>query len=80
MYDDLTTSIIAAISERKDVDPSDLEVVLAEHVDLHAIEQLAKHETSTWQLEFELPEHTVSVTSDGGVLVDGQETQTQPTD
>lgn len=80
MYEDLTTTIIAAISEAKGVDPSDLGVVLAEHVDLHAIEQLAKHETSTWRLEFELPDHTVAVTSGGRVLVDGQATQAWPTD
>jgi hypothetical protein len=35
-----------------------------------AIEQLASHGTGSWTLSFELPDHTVTITSDGVVLVD----------
>ena len=72
IYEALTSSIIESIADHKDVDPDELNVRLADYIDLDAVEQLARHSSSTWRLQFELPEHSVSVKSDGGVLVDGQ--------
>lgn len=72
MYEALTSQIIAAIADRKGVEPDDLGIVLAEHVNVEAVEQLAKHDSSTWRVKFELPKHLVTVKSNGDILVDDQ--------
>jgi len=72
MHGKVTVDITKSIADSKDVKPNELEVVLNEHMDLDAVEQLAKHSDSTWRLEFELPKHSVTVKSNGEILVDGQ--------
>ena len=72
MDDALTPLIIESIADHKDVDPDELNIVLADYIDPDAVEQLARHSNSTWRLQFELPKHSVTVKSDGEVLVDGQ--------
>jgi len=54
MYEALTSILIKSIAEHKSVDPSELDVVVANYIDLAAVEQLARHSNSTWNLEFEL--------------------------
>lgn len=66
----ITTTIVTAIADAKGVDPSDLDLVLHEYIDVDALESLSTHENSSWTLSFELPEHKVTVTDDGVVLVD----------
>ena len=68
----LTPLIIESIADHKDVDPDELNIVLADYIDPDAVEQLARHSNSTWRLQFELPKHSVTVKSDGKLLVDGQ--------
>ncbi|WP_147437808.1 MULTISPECIES: HalOD1 output domain-containing protein [unclassified Halorubrum] len=72
MYEALTSSLIRSIAEHKSVDPDELDIIVADYIDIAAVEQLARHSNSTWSLEFELPSHSVTVHSDGRVLVDGQ--------
>jgi hypothetical protein len=72
MYESLTSSIIESIADHKGVHSSELDIVLADYIDPDAVEQLARHSDSSWRLQFELPKHSVTVRSDGGVLVDGQ--------
>ncbi|MEZ3165129.1 HalOD1 output domain-containing protein [Halorubrum sp. RMP-47] len=72
MYEVLTSTIIGSIAEHKSVDPSDLDIVVADYIDLAAVEKLASHDNSTWSLQFELPNNTVTVHSDGRILVDDQ--------
>ena len=71
MYEGLTTPIVQSIADHKDVDPDELDVVLADYIDPDAVEQLARHSNSTWRLQFELPKHRVAVKSNGEILVDG---------
>lgn len=71
----LITEIIKAVADSEGVEPGGLEVALADYIDLDAVNQLAEHSNSTWTLRFELPEHTVTVTSDGVTLVDDQPEQ-----
>lgn len=75
MTQNLTVKIIEAVADSKGVDPEELEIVLADYIDMDALNQLAKRSASTWTLRFELPEHSVTVTSDGVVLVDGHPEQ-----
>lgn len=63
--------IVEAVADAKGVDPTKVETPIPEHVDTEAIRLLAAHETASWTLSFELPDHNVTVTSDGLVLVDG---------
>ncbi|WP_436911331.1 HalOD1 output domain-containing protein [Halosimplex marinum] len=72
MDNSLPTDIVEAVARARDSDPRELDFVLADHVDLDALEQLAEHPESTWTFTFELPDHSVTVTSAGAILVDGQ--------
>lgn len=63
--------IVEAIADEKGVDSEKLDLILEEHVSTDAIRLLAAHETETWTLRFEIPDHEVTVKSDGVILVDG---------
>lgn len=65
-----TWKVIEAIADSKGIEPDDLDVTLTDHIDLDAIEKLANHNDSTWELEFELPTQIVTVKSNGKILVD----------
>jgi len=71
----LVSETIEAVADSEDIESEGLEVTLEEHIDLDAANQLAEQSNSTWTLRFELPEHSVVVTSDGVILVDGQPEQ-----
>lgn len=66
----LTYEIATAVAAAEGVELSELDLTLRDHVNPDALEALAAHENSTWTLQFELPDHTVTVTSDGVVCVD----------
>jgi hypothetical protein len=78
MPQDLTSKIIRAVADNKGVEPAELAEPLGEYVDLDAVNQLAEHDNSTWTLTFELPEHSVTVMSDGVILVDEREQDKVP--
>lgn len=71
MTQSLISDIIEAIADAKGVEPEKLDISLYEYVEPDAIELLISHETTSWTLSFELPDHTVTVTGDGMILVDG---------
>lgn len=64
MTTSINNQIIHAVAEAKGIDPLEMDIVLGEHVDLEAIEQMARRDDHTWQLTFKLPEYEVTVTSD----------------
>lgn len=68
----LASEVIEAVADAKGIDPVELDIVLADYINPDALDQLAQHDSGTWTLSFELPEHNVTVTSDGLILVDGQ--------
>jgi hypothetical protein len=63
--------IVEAIADAKGIDPDEFDTPLQEFIDTDAIQLLATHDTASWTLSFELPNHNVTVTSDGLILVDG---------
>ena len=63
--------IVEAIADAKNVNAEELDTPLQEYIDGDAIQLLASHETASWTLSFELPDHNVTVTSDGIVSVNG---------
>lgn len=70
MPDPLLMGIVEAVADAKGIDSGELEYPLGEYIDPDAIEQLTAHDDASWTLSFELPEHSVTVTSDSVVLVD----------
>ena len=71
MADKLATEIIKAVADAEGVGSEDLDYAVGEYIDLDAVEQLAANSTASWTLSWELPNHNVTVTSDGLILVDG---------
>lgn len=66
----ITNAVVTAIADAKAIDASELDIVLQDHIDVDALESLTAHESGTWSLTFELPEHTVTVTDDNVVYID----------
>jgi len=67
MSQKLWGDILEVIATEKGVEPTELDFILADYIDPDAIEQLAAHDRASWTLTFELPEHEVTVTSDGTI-------------
>ncbi len=70
MSDSIVTDIVEAVADSKGVESNELEVVLTEHVDLEAVERFAENSDTAWRLRFTLPQHRVTVTNGGEILVD----------
>lgn len=68
---DLLHEVCAALAAVERCAPHELEYALHDHVDTTAIERLGSMTDADWSLEFSVPGHEVSVSSDGRILVDG---------
>jgi len=79
MTESLVSDIVGAVAEARGVDPEELDFTLYEYIAADALHQLEAHGESTWTVTFEVPEHQVTVTSQGGVFVDGQQEQARTT-
>ncbi len=70
---DITASIVEAIAAAKATEPTAIDIQLADHVDLDALQTLYNHsstnETSTWTVQFTVDTLQVTVTSNGKVVV-----------
>lgn len=73
MTEGVIEEIIDSISDVEDVEPAELDLTLYDHIDTDLVERLAKSEKGSWQLVFDVPGYTVTVSSDGSVLVDPNE-------
>jgi len=69
--DSLSRTILDAIAAHRGVDVLDLDFVLHDAVDTGALNTLGRHDGGDWHLTLSVDGHTVSVDSDGLVLVDG---------
>ena len=65
----MTRKVVETIADANGVDPLDLNYALGDYVDCDALEALARHPGTAWTFSFEVPEHTVTVTSGGTVHV-----------
>jgi hypothetical protein len=66
--------IVDAVAEEDAVDEAEVDFTLQDHIDVDALNRLLSHGTATVTLEFELPDHTVTVHDDGEVLVESDNT------
>jgi len=70
--DGTITDVTAAIADAEGVEPSELDYQLYDYVDPEALELLASRSEDSWTLTFSVPDHEVTVTDDGRVLVEDQ--------
>ena len=73
MDSDLTVELTQSLAAERGVEPTEVEETLHEHIDLEALERLSRHESGSWLLSFELPDHTVTVTSDRQITLNGHQ-------
>jgi hypothetical protein len=70
--DGTITDVTAAIADAEGVEPSELDYQLYDYVDPEALELLASRSEDSWTLTFSVPDHEVTVTDEGQVLVEDQ--------
>lgn len=68
----LPRDVVDAVSDVRGIDPLELDPALEDCINTTALRQLARHDTDGWELAFEFSEHTVTVTGDGWIDVDGE--------
>lgn len=68
--------IILAIADAKDTEPANLDLAVQNWIEMDAIRQLVNHDSTDWMLQFEIPNHTVTVTGENEVLVDKRQKRT----
>lgn len=78
MQQTLLERVISAIADAKGVEAEALEVPLEHHVSTEAIRALESHDSSSWQLEFETPDHVVQITERNEIVVDNKTKRTPP--
>jgi hypothetical protein len=72
MDEHIPTQIIEAIAEAEGMEPERLDVSLQNCVSTDAIRELVAHQSDSWRLQFETPNHVVHVMGDNTILVDGE--------
>jgi len=65
----ITVRVVEALAAARDEDPVDVEVTLADYVDLGALEMLDAHDSDRWWLTFDTERHSVRVDGFGEVEV-----------
>jgi len=68
---DIIYEVVAALAAAEGVDPQELDYRLSEYVDTDALTTLATSDGSVWEFKFHVKNHTVTLTHDGRIYVDG---------
>ncbi|EMA72605.1 HalOD1 output domain-containing protein [Halorubrum distributum] len=76
MNETLLESIIENIAEVEGVESINLDSQIYHHISTDAITRLENHESKSWRLQFEIPNHVVEVTGNGEILIDGVQMET----
>ena len=63
--------IVRSIAQVEGVNPMNLDLFLERHISTDAIQNLVNHESDSWRIQFETPNHVVEVTGNDAILVDG---------
>jgi len=66
----LTLKVIDTIADTVEKEPTQLGFRLSDYVDCDALERLAANSESEWTVSFDIPEYTVTVTSDRSVSLE----------
>jgi len=70
MNERTTVQIVEAIADEKNVDPSELDYRLYDHIETDGLGLLTNRDTDSWTLSFEVPDGTVTITADGDIRLD----------
>jgi len=70
MDESVITEIVNSIADAEGVEPNDLDLVLYDHIDIDSVVRLVNTDKGSWSLAFDVPDYTVTVWSDGSVLVE----------
>jgi len=70
--DDVVRGLLDALAAAEECEPAELDYALQDHIDVDSLEALLSHPADSWTLSFEVPDHSVTVTGEGVVLVDGE--------
>ena len=69
--DDLIGEVIEAIAHADKQDPSEVDFILADHIDPVVLEKLGNMEDGVWEFTFRVADHQVRLAHDGTIVVDG---------
>ncbi|GAA0534685.1 HalOD1 output domain-containing protein [Halorubrum ejinorense] len=69
----LIEEVARALADVESVEPHELDVSIEDHVSTDAIRDLVSHDSDSWRLRFETPNHVVEVTGTEQILVDGEQ-------
>ena len=58
------------IADAEGVDPVELSYSLENYVPCETLDTLVERSSTPWQLTFQVPDHTVTVTGDGTIYLD----------
>jgi hypothetical protein len=72
----LLEQIAGGIADAEGTAVDELDISLQRHVSTDAIRDLVNHESDSWRLQFETPNHVVEVTGNDGIFVDGERVRT----
>ena len=73
--EELPAAVLREVADAKGVTVDELELVLYNHLDPDILDRLNAHDGTSWIFSFELPEHTVTVTSDGRIHINDKQQQ-----
>jgi hypothetical protein len=68
---DIVYEVVAALAAAEGTDPGDLEYTLADYVDTDVLSMLGRSDGSIWDFKFHVKDHTVRLTHDGRIYIDG---------
>jgi len=69
----LTVRVVRSIADARGAEPDELPFRLGDTIDTDALDALAAHDGTDWELTFEIEDHTVRIAPDQPVMVDGTE-------
>lgn len=72
MTQSLTEEVARALADAESVEPHELDVSIENHVSTDAIRDLVGHDSDSWRLQFETPNHVVEITGNEQIFVDGE--------
>ncbi|WP_248516610.1 HalOD1 output domain-containing protein [Salinarchaeum laminariae] len=67
----LSVRVVRSLADARGVDPMDLGFRLGDAVDTDALDAMDDHDSTDWELEFEVDGHVVTVAPEAPVRVDG---------
>lgn len=72
----LLEKLVGAIADAEETDPEYLDIRVQDWVDADAITELVAHGSDSWELQFTVQGHEVTIRADETVLIDGVERRT----